>query len=307
MAGSFTVRPSPWEEDRLLWQVYLDATLEQMRRVGQLVAPGPLSYETYPLRFLRRHLWENGYTYAALSGRKPVAYARCIRRDSAWELTEFFTHPSVQGRGAGQAVLDACLEHARGAEQRLVVASVDPPALARYLRAGMVSRTVIHSLESPEPGPPAELGDLVAEHATLADLPTLGALDAGALGYARAAEHHYWLAAGRTCLLLRRGGAAVGYVYVGPRAGCGPGVSLHATDGAALAALALAGGATTAGHRPLPDLSPRRFFAVPGENLAALQALLTGGARLIGLPNLLMTAQPLPGADRYLSFGPYVL
>ena len=307
MAGSLVVRPSPWEEDRLLWQVYLDATVDQMRRSGQVIVPGPLTYETYPLRVLRRHLWENGFTYAAISGKKPVAYARCIRRGDTWELTEFFTHPAAQNRGTGRALLEACLEHAAGAGQRLVVASLDPPALARYLGAGLAAHQPIHQLEAPEPGPSADLGDLTPVRAGPADIPTLDALDVGAIGYSRGEEHRYWLEAGRACFLLQRDGAAAGYVYVGPRAGCGPGVARRAEDAGPLAAFAVAGGATRAGPAAAPNLSPRRFFAVPGSNLGALQALLAAGARLLPLPNLLMAARPLPGSDRYLSFGPYLL
>lgn len=301
------VRPATWEEDRELWELSRDATLDQLRRSGQVVAPGPIRYETYALRGLRHHLFKHGHTYVMQSGKRLIAYARCIVRDTSWELTEFFTLPGAQGQGAGSAVLATALEHAPPGSQRLVVASIDPPAMASYLKVGMAARAPVLQLESSQPGPPADLGDLEPVAAGAADVSSLDVLDMAVLGFRRTLEHQYWLESGRRCYLLQRGGSLAGYIYVGPRAGCGPGAAVRAEDGARIAAFALAGAATTAGHPSQTDLTSRRVFAVPGDNLQAITALLQRGAKLLPVPNLIMAAQPLPATDRYLSFGPYVL
>lgn len=304
--SSFAVRPSPWAEDRAIWQVYIESVLDQARRSGLAIAPGRIDYETYPLLHLRRHLWESGFTYSAHEGERPVGYTRCIRRDGLWELTEFYTHPRVQGQGAGRALIEAALSHAEPGTQRLVVASPDQAATARYLQAGMSARTPVYQLESSQPLPPPDLGDLQVRQATLYDLSALDDLDFGALGYRRPEEHRYWLGAGRPCTLFTRAGRPVAYIYVGPRAGCGPGVALAEDDSATIALYAAAAGATRQDAAILPGQSQRRVLAVPGENRTALVALLQGGMRLGGYSNTLFSQRPLPGLSRYVSFGPYL-
>ncbi len=69
----------------------------------------------------------------------------------AWRVRGMATAPDARGRGAGTAVLEALLEHARGYGAERVWASVRVPARSLYERAGFV--VVSDEFEPPHIGP----------------------------------------------------------------------------------------------------------------------------------------------------------
>ncbi len=69
----------------------------------------------------------------------------------AWRVRGMATEPDARGRGAGTAVLEALLEHARGHGAQRVWASVRVPARSLYERAGFV--VVSGEFEPPHIGP----------------------------------------------------------------------------------------------------------------------------------------------------------
>jgi GNAT superfamily N-acetyltransferase len=68
-----------------------------------------------------------------------------------WRVRGMATLPEARGRGAGTAVLNALLDHARSQEAVGVWASVRVPARSLYERAGFV--TVSDEFEPPHIGP----------------------------------------------------------------------------------------------------------------------------------------------------------
>ncbi|HUE26370.1 MAG TPA: GNAT family N-acetyltransferase [Solirubrobacteraceae bacterium] len=69
----------------------------------------------------------------------------------AWRIRGMAAAPAVRGRGAGTAVLDALLEHARSQGAASVWANVRIPARRLYERAGF--RPISDEFEEPMIGP----------------------------------------------------------------------------------------------------------------------------------------------------------
>ena len=69
---------------------------------------------------------------------KLSGYARSVLRDGVRQLTEFFVLPGAQSAGVGRAVLQRALPD--DARVRFLLATPDPRALVRYLKAGLSAR-----------------------------------------------------------------------------------------------------------------------------------------------------------------------
>lgn len=141
-----------------------------------------------------------------------VGYARSIMRDGVRDLTEFFVLPAAQAGGIGRELLARAFP-VEGARHRSIVATIDPRAIARYLRTGLPGPVPMAFVE----GPPRAIElatDLVREPIPADDVPVtdLATIDRAVLGYARDVDHR-WLASQRPGWLYRRSGRAVGYGY----------------------------------------------------------------------------------------------
>jgi ribosomal protein S18 acetylase RimI-like enzyme len=68
-----------------------------------------------------------------------------------WRIRGMATAPQARGRGAGSAVLDALIEHARSKGARRIWCNARTPARSLYERAGM--RVVSEEFELPAIGP----------------------------------------------------------------------------------------------------------------------------------------------------------
>jgi ribosomal protein S18 acetylase RimI-like enzyme len=68
-----------------------------------------------------------------------------------WRIRGMATAPQARGRGAGGAVLDALIEHARSQGARRIWCNARTPARSLYERAGM--RVVSEEFELPDIGP----------------------------------------------------------------------------------------------------------------------------------------------------------
>jgi ribosomal protein S18 acetylase RimI-like enzyme len=69
----------------------------------------------------------------------------------AWRIRGMATVPAARGRGAGTAVLDALIAHARAQGASRIWCNARLPARSLYERAGM--RVVSERFELPEIGP----------------------------------------------------------------------------------------------------------------------------------------------------------
>jgi GNAT superfamily N-acetyltransferase len=229
------------------------------------------------------------------SGRA-VGYARSILRDGVRELTEFFVLPDAQAGGVGHELLARAFP-AEGARHRAIVATTDPPAIARYLKTGLGARLPLVGWEGvPRDAPFAT--DLARERLDPDDPPLegLAAVDRHILGFRRDEEHR-WLARQRPGWLYRRRGAVVGYAYhpTRPLWG-GPYAALEAADLPVLIADGEAA-AAAAGH-------PTVTFDLALTARPAIDHLLGRGFRVDPFVMLYFSDGPEELLDRYVLTSP---
>lgn len=225
-----------------------------------------------------------------------VGYARSILRDGVRELTEFFVSPAAQGAGIGRGLLERAFP-SDGARHRAIVATIDPRAIARYLREGLDARVPMAGFEAV----PREVSlrtDLVREP-IIAEAPpfkALAAIDRAVLDFRRDEEHE-WLAGQRAGWLYRRDGAAVAYGYHAARPTWGgPFAALDAADLPVLLADAESAAAVAA-HATVT-------FDVPLTARAAVDHLLARGFRVDPFVMLFFTDGPTDGLERYVLTSP---
>jgi hypothetical protein len=229
------------------------------------------------------------------SGR-PIGYARSILRDGVRELTEFFVLPDAQTGGVGRELLERAFP-ADGARHRAIVATIDPRAIARYLRSGLDCRLAMIGLEA-APRPIALPTDLEREPIDPATPPLdeLADIDRAILDFRRDPDHR-WLASQRPGWLYRRAGRPVAYGYHPRRpAWGGPFAALQADD----LPVVLADGesaAAAAGHATVT-------FDLPLTARSGLDHLLGRGFRVDPFVMLFFTDGPVDAMDRYCLTSP---
>lgn len=225
-----------------------------------------------------------------------LGYARTILRDGVRELTEFFVLPSAQGGGIGAELLARAFPP-DGARHRSIIATLDPRAVARYLRTGLDGRSPMVFFEGP-PRPVTLSTDLTrtAIDAAAPPFDELGAIDRVVLGFRRDVDHA-WLASQRPGWLYRRGDRAVGYGYhpAQPSWG-GPYAALDAADLPVL----LADGERAAAEAGQDTVT----FDVALTARTAIDHLQGRGFRIDPFMLLLFTDGPVDGMDRYVLTSP---
>lgn len=224
-AGPADLRPVAATDDRALFGLFRTTLDDLVRRHGD---PAGWPYDPSDdadwerWRPLFQHLRSTSdAAWAAEAAGRLVGYARSIRRGDSRELTEFFVLPEAQGQGLGGRLLERAFP--ADVRHRLILASTDAAALARYLRLGLVATTPVHRFEGPPGDAAAALpADVTARPlaglAGQAALDALAAVDAQVLG-TRRDDDHAWLGAHRSGWLLERSGTVVGYAYGGERQG----------------------------------------------------------------------------------------
>lgn len=221
-----------------------------------------------------------------------VGYARAIHRDGMQELTELMVLPGEQSVGVGGELLARTFPN-NGARRRIIIASPDIRAQARYLKAGVypyaVSRTFVRQAEAVRLATDLTFEPMSPNPATL---DVLADLDHAALGFRRD-EDHRWLMSGGQGMLVRRSGQSVGYGYLGETSG--PFLLLDPRDFPAVLARAETRIATVGGEAA---------FEVPLHNRHAVDYLLRRGYRLDPVLTSLMSDTALPALDRYIATSP---
>ena len=179
-----------------------------------------------------------------------------------------------------------------GATTFFVWSSVDLPAMAAYMKMGMLPGTQIMRFEGTPALPDAQIAGYKVRPL---DKGFATRLDRILLGTARAADHDYLKRVGFQGRQVLRGELNVGYFYVdggvvGPVAWNAP---RHAQSMISLAC------------RAALESSPSITLRVPGMNHGALNFALKSGLRLTGYSHLLMSA-PFGRLEQYLPSGPSV-
>jgi GNAT superfamily N-acetyltransferase len=226
-----------------------------------------------------------------------VGYSRSIERGGMIELSELFVRPDRQSAGLGRRLIEKAFPAGRG-DVRVIIATSDVRALARYYRAGTVVRFPIASMTgAPQPTEATEGADLDAVPATLADVADLAAIEEAVVGYPRHADYP-WLIENRDGHLYRRDGRAVGFAFVSEN-GSGPIAALDPADQVSI----LLHAESRANALGMDEFS----IEVPMLNEVAMRHLLGRGFRIDPPLTLLMSSVPFGQFDRFMPFGPSVI
>jgi GNAT superfamily N-acetyltransferase len=223
-----------------------------------------------------------------------VGYARSVQRGGLIELSELFVRPGRQSSGLGRQLIERALPPG-GGEVRVIIATTDVRALARYYGVGTVVRFPIASLGAePQPG---DAGELEVVSATIDNVAELAVIEQAVVGYPRDADYP-WLIEHREGFLYRRDGRALGFAFVSP-GGAGPIAVLDPADQVAILRHA-EGRANTLGMESVS-------FEVPMVNEVAMRHLLGRGFRIEPPLTLLMSSVPFGAFDRFILFGPPIV
>lgn len=225
-----------------------------------------------------------------------IGHARSIEREGLFELTELFVRPGAQSAGVGKALIERAFPRGRG-EVRLIIATNDVRALARYYAADTVARFSMASLAG---GPKPASGDgasLEIARAGAGDTKSVADIEQAVVGYARH-DDYPWLFEHREGYLYRRRGRPVGFGFIGDT-GVGPIAAAEPDDQEEI----LLHLEDRAHARGLEKIS----FQVPTVNAVAMRHLLGRGFKLDGPLNLFMSNRPFGQFDRFVAFGPPIV
>src|SRR6185503_4299571 len=139
---ALTFRPGTLDDSLAVFEVFQESILDLSRRTGVMAVSG--GHDATVLAEMwerRRPLWEHlartaEYFWIAERDEHAIGYARSIWRDGVRELTEFFVRPDEQAAGVGRELLERAFPK-ENARHRLIVATNDARALARYHKAGV--------------------------------------------------------------------------------------------------------------------------------------------------------------------------
>ncbi len=292
-------RPATLDDSHTVYQIFQQTMLDFGQRTGVMAITGgddPVIMENLWKR--RRPLFEHlartaEHFWLAENDGQAVGYARSILRDGVRELTEYFVLPGKQSAGVGRELLAHAFP-ADGAKHRSIVATTDPRAQARYLKAGVYPRFPLYYFgRQPEAVTPAT--DLVFEPMT--DAPetfdAARAVDVALLGHRRDIDHAF-LMEDRKGFLCRRDGELVGYCYVGDRNG--PIALLNEGDFPAVLGFA----ENQAARRGDGETG----FEVPLVNKAAVDYLLKRGYQMDSFFAFFMSDEPFGKFENYLFSSP---
>jgi len=256
--------------------------------------PGQLEAMWNQRRSLYEHLALHAeHFWVAENAGTIVGFSRSILEDGVRELTEIFVQPGLQSSGVGRQLMERAFP-GDGARLRSIIATPDPRAQARYLKAGIYPRfPVVYFGKPPEP---IEIPtDLVFEQlsATPESLAQLEKLDLVVLGFKRTVTQT-WLLNDRQGYLYLRDGQPVGYGYLGISSG--PFTLLEARDFPAILAHA---------ETQVVQAGSDHFgMEVPLINRAAVDYLLKHGFRIEGFMTQFMSDEPFGNFERYILTSP---
>lgn len=242
---------------------------------------------------------ESGYRFvdrtgifrvASLEGRL-VAIACAIVRDDEWFLSGFWTKSDLRQQGIGGPLLRQVWDEGlrRGARRRFVWASIDPTAIATYLKLGMLPGSELFAFSgAPRAAVP------VGPQTTPLTPDAASSIDRQIRGVPRTMDHEWWRSRpGVVGRAVTRRGAPAGYYYV-DRGSIGPAAWLAPEDGPAVLGHALRDASATAEEVRI---------VVPGMNHVGIETVLASGLRLIRSSHLLWT-EPFGRMERYIPSGP---
>ena len=289
------LRPATADDSRACFGVFRASLFDLLRRQGYATEPGDDAAERWPTyQGIFDHLAAThaAWWVAVSEDDAPYGYARSTLRGTTVELTEFFVHPEARVKGVGRALLERAFTVGWG-EHRSIIATLDAPAVALYLRFGVRPQSTAAGFVG-RPGPAEPPQGLEVEEATAE---AVLALEEELLGHARPEDVAFFLAS-RPGIVVRRGGQAIGYAFGPDAAGdVGPIAARDPEDLPALLAF-VERAAHARGQEELELELP--LTATP----AVTYLLQERGFRLDPFYTLLLADAPWAKFDRYLPYNP---
>ena len=224
-----------------------------------------------------------------------LGHARSIERDGLFELTELFVRPGAQSAGLGKTLIERAFPIGRG-DVRLIIATNDVRALARYYAADTVARFSMASLAA-TPKPASGARDLEVTRATPDDAGVMAEIEMTVVGFARHDDYR-WLFEHREGYQYRRGGKVIGFGFFS-ETGVGPIAALEPHDQSEIL-LHLEGRAHECGVEEVN-------FQVPTVNAVAMRHLLGRGFKFDAPLNMFMSNRAFGQFDRFIAFGPSIV
>jgi GNAT superfamily N-acetyltransferase len=254
--------------------------------------PQSPSYPFNEMLALYQHILETGIFYVSEVDGQIAGIACAILRGTWWFLAGFWVRPGMQRSGLGGSLLRRVCQAGQqaGAGLFFVWSSVDLPAMATYMKMGMLPGYQILTFEGKALLPPEPPAGYALEPL---DNDFANRIDERTLDTQRQVDHEFWSRTGVLGYQVRKQGELIGYFYqadglIGPAAW----IDLaHANPLLTVACQAAA----------LQGFSVR--LRIPGINHAALRFALGNGFQLIGYSHLLLTA-PFGRLEHYLPSGP---
>jgi hypothetical protein len=294
-----TLRPGTIDDSYDVFTLFEETLADLSRRLGvreqtSWQDPAALERMWQERRSLYEHLARTAAHFWVVEREgRLVGFARSILRDGFLELTEFFIHPGEQSAGLGRELLARTFP-VEGVRRRIIIASLDSRAQARYLKAGVYPTFPIYYF-SRSPQAVTVTTDLSIEPmaTTPHTLEILGMLDQALLDHRREADHQ-WLLSDRQGYLYYRGDQPVGYGYTGLRNG--PFALLNASDFPAVLAHA---------ERTAAGVGRDHFgLEVPMVNRTTVNYLLGRGFQIDSFVALMMSDAPFGKFDQYIVTSP---
>ncbi|MEK6719611.1 MAG: GNAT family N-acetyltransferase [Chloroflexota bacterium] len=292
-----TFRPGHPGDARAAFDVFeptIDHLSARVGGTGNATAGDPAAWDRR--RPLFEHLGATGDQFwFAEEDSRVVGYARSIVRGNVRELTEFFVLPDAQGGGIGRGLIERALP--MDGLSRTIIATAELPAIARYLKAGIVGRFPIYAFTR-APEVVQAPTDLKREPLTMdaATLDELALIDEPILEFRRDVDHR-WLAGQRRGTAYRRAGRIVAYGYHPTAVGWG---GPFAAERPADLPVLLADAETAAAEAGQSEIA----FDVPLVNAAAVAHLVERGYRLDPFHMLFLSDREPGRFERYVLCGP---
>lgn len=292
---SLVFRAATIDDSYAVFGIFLQTVMDLSRRLGTTAITGGDDPRVIERLWERRcslydHLARTAAQFwLAERDGQPVGYARSILRDDVCALTEYFVLPGHQSRGVGRELLARSFAPT-AASRRMIVATIDVRATARYLKAGVYPRFPIYYFSrEPQLLPLPDGLTFVPIIASTAPLDALAAIDRAVIGHRRD-QDHAWLLSDRQGYLYYRDSQPIGYGYIGDYNG--PFALLHMDDFPAVLAHA---------ERTACERGYQRFgLDVPLINRSAVDYLLAREFRLDSFFTMLMSDTSFGCFEQYI-------
>lgn len=298
VSAAAAIRPAAAGDSRACFDIFRRSLADLLARIGYGrpgAAPADLDALWPQYESLFAHLAATCAHWWIAEGRDdgtPIGYARSVQRGGTLELTEFFVEPRTRVSGIGRALLERAFPADVG-EHRAIIATLDAPAVALYLRSGVAHQTTGVDVT----GTPRAIAPPRGYEVAPATLDAVLELEQELLGHAREPDVAFMLD-DRPAAVLRHDGRTVAYAFEPNAAGFAGPVGALEPEHMPAALAHLEGAAHAAGLQRLDLTLPL------GAQTAVDWLLGARGFRVDPFYCLFLADAPWAKLDRYLPFNP---